>query len=167
GARAPPAPRTPRPSKRSSPRRRNTTRRLAAWCLASSRASTFTDRASTSSAIPATSGCCTTRWRRRSRNFARVAPRPPGLGGAVAAKFRVALSGDLKMADGSPTYPDFDLAPLRSAPGAEAAFIEPASPVRGEQLEDFDALILLAHRFGPESVPKSGRLGVVARFGVG
>lgn len=82
-------------------------------------------------------------------------------------KFRVALSGDFKKADGAPTYPDFDLAPLRAAPGVEMAFIDPASPIRGEQLEDFDALILLAHRFAPESVPKGGRLGVVARFGVG
>jgi D-3-phosphoglycerate dehydrogenase len=81
--------------------------------------------------------------------------------------FRVALSGDFKKADGSPTYPDFDLAPLRAAPGVEVAFLEPSNPIRAEQLEDFDALILLAHRFGPESVPKSGRLGVVARFGVG
>lgn len=81
--------------------------------------------------------------------------------------FRVALSGDFKKADGSPTYPDFDLAPLRAAPGVEMEFLEPSNPIRAEQLEDFDALILLAHRFGPESVPKSGRLGVVARFGVG
>ncbi len=40
-------------------------------------------------------------------------------------------------------------------------------PLRGDQLEDFDALILLTHRFALESVPKSGRLSVVARFGVG
>ena len=42
-----------------------------------------------------------------------------------------------------------------------------ASPIKAEQLEDFDALILLAHRFGRESVPKNGRLAVIARFGVG
>src|SRR6185295_9585445 len=42
-----------------------------------------------------------------------------------------------------------------------------ANPIRGDQLEDFDALILLAHRFAKESVPKSGRLAAVARFGVG
>ena len=36
-----------------------------------------------------------------------------------------------------------------------------------KQLEDFDALILLSHRFAAESVPKNGRLAVVARFGVG
>lgn len=85
----------------------------------------------------------------------------------MADRFRVALSGDFKKADGAPTYPDFDLAPLRAAPGVETAFIDPASPIRAEQLENFDALILLAHRFAPESVPKGGRLGIVARFGVG
>jgi phosphoglycerate dehydrogenase-like enzyme len=85
----------------------------------------------------------------------------------MADKFRVALSGDFRKADGSLTFPDFDLEPLRNAPGVEVEFIESANPIQGEQLEEFDALILLIHRFGPESVPKSGRLGVVARFGVG
>ena len=82
-------------------------------------------------------------------------------------RFRVALSGDFKKADGTPTFPDFDLTPLRTTPGVEMAFIDPVSPIRREQIEDFDALILLSHRFTAESVPKSGRLGVVARFGVG
>lgn len=96
----------------------------------------------------------------------------------MARKFRVALSSDFKKADGSPTFPDFDLAPLRSAPNVEVEFLEdtnpmlstrftPATPLRADQLEDFDALILLIHRFDAASVPKSGRLAVVARFGVG
>jgi D-3-phosphoglycerate dehydrogenase len=85
----------------------------------------------------------------------------------VADRFRVALSGDFKKADGSPTYPDFDVAPLGAAPGVEMAFIDPVNPIEGRQLEDFDALILLAHRFAVGSVPKNGRLGVIARFGVG
>src|SRR5690606_31306656 len=85
----------------------------------------------------------------------------------MTGKFRVALSGDFKKADGSPTYPDFDLEPLRKAHGVEMAFIDSGSPIKAELLEDFDALILLAHRFGKESVPKSGRLTVIARFGVG
>jgi D-3-phosphoglycerate dehydrogenase len=85
----------------------------------------------------------------------------------AGSKFRVALSGDFRKPDGSPTYPDFDLEPLRSAPGVEMEFLESANPLRAEQLEDFDALILLIHRFAAESVPKSGRLSVVARFGVG
>lgn len=85
----------------------------------------------------------------------------------MAAPFRVALSGDFRKADGSPTYPDFDLAPLKNAPNVEMVFLESSNPLRADQLEDFDALILLAHRFTAESVPKSGRLAVVARFGVG
>jgi phosphoglycerate dehydrogenase-like enzyme len=85
----------------------------------------------------------------------------------MTEKFRVALSGDFRKADGSPTYPDFDLAPLRAAKGVDVEFLEAANPLRADQLEDFDALILLAHRFAAESVPKSGRLAVVARFGVG
>ncbi len=81
--------------------------------------------------------------------------------------FRVALSGDFKKADGSPTFPDFDLAPLEAARNVEMVILENTNPLRSEQLEDFDALILLAHRFDASSVPKSGRLAVVARFGVG
>src|SRR5580658_7187665 len=85
----------------------------------------------------------------------------------MTAPFRVALSGDFRKPDGSLVYPDFDLEPLRRAPGVEVAFLEPHNPVRAEQLEDFDALILLAHRFTKESIPANGRLAVVARFGVG
>lgn len=81
--------------------------------------------------------------------------------------FRVAIASDFLKPDGSPTYPDFDLAPLRSAPGVDVAFLEAASPLRAEQLEDFDALILLTQKFDAGSVPKSGRLAAVARFGVG
>ncbi|MGO4724244.1 MULTISPECIES: NAD(P)-dependent oxidoreductase [unclassified Inquilinus] len=85
----------------------------------------------------------------------------------MAGPFRVALSGDFRKPDGMPTYPDFDLTPLLSAPGVEALFLDVADPLRAEQLEEIDALILLTHRFTAESVPRSGRLAVVARFGVG
>jgi phosphoglycerate dehydrogenase-like enzyme len=82
-------------------------------------------------------------------------------------KFRVGLSADFRNADGSPTFPDFDLAPLIDDPGVEMTFLESENVLSSRQLEDIDALILLAHRFDRNSVPKSGRLGVVARFGVG
>jgi D-3-phosphoglycerate dehydrogenase len=81
--------------------------------------------------------------------------------------FRVALSGDFRKPDGSPTYPDFDLTPLGTTPGLEMDYLEPRNPLTADQLEDFDALILLTHRFDAGSVPKSGRLSAVARFGVG
>jgi len=85
----------------------------------------------------------------------------------MADTFRVALSGDFRKADGSPTYPDFDLVTLTTAPGIEVAYLASQNPLAAAQLEDVDALILLGHRFARESVPKSGRLAVVARFGVG
>jgi len=85
----------------------------------------------------------------------------------MTAPFRVALSGDFRKADGSPVYPDFDLAPLKSAPGVEMEFLEPADPIRAEQVTDFDALILLTSRFQRASIHPNGRLAVIARFGVG
>lgn len=85
----------------------------------------------------------------------------------MTGKFRVALSGDFKKPDGSPTFPDFDLAPLQNAPGVEMVFLENANPIRAEQIADFDALILLMPKFGRESIHPNGRLSVVARFGVG
>ena len=76
----------------------------------------------------------------------------------MTGKFRVALSGDFRKEDGSPTFPDFDLEPLVDNPNIEMEFLESENPLRAEQLEDFDALIVLIHRFTRESVPKSGRL---------
>ena len=79
------------------------------------RASSSTATASISSAIPATSGCCTTRLREAIDEAARRACKARKREGSKEAPwpttFRVALSGDFRKADGSPTYPDFDLAP--------------------------------------------------------
>ena len=85
----------------------------------------------------------------------------------MAGTFRVAMSGDFKKTDGSPTFPDFDLAPLKASRDVETVFLESNNPLTADQLEGFDALILLGHRFAATSVPKSGQLTVVARFGVG
>ena len=46
----------------------------------------------------------------------------------MADKFRVALSGDFRKADGSPTFPDFDLAPLRTAPGRRGGLYRRGQP---------------------------------------
>ena len=81
--------------------------------------------------------------------------------------FRVALSGDFLKPDGSPAYPDFDLSPLQDDPAVELRYLAPAAELRADQLEGFDALILLAPRFTRASIPGDGRLGIVARFGVG
>jgi phosphoglycerate dehydrogenase-like enzyme len=85
----------------------------------------------------------------------------------MTAPFRVALSGDFRKKDGSAVFPDFDLTPLAAAPGVSFDYLESTSPLQPEQLEAFDALILLAHRFDASSAPRNGRLAVIARFGVG
>lgn len=83
-------------------------------------------------------------------------------------KFRIALSGDFRRPDGTPTYPSFDLAPLAADPRIATKWVDAVEgAIPGAALEDCDALILLAPRFGPGSAPKSGRLALVARFGVG
>src|SRR5271154_2642302 len=119
----------------------------------------------TSSATPAMSGCSTMRSPKRSGACEKASERSGA--STMAEMFRVALSGDFRKADGSPTYPDFDLGPLRATKDVEIAFLESANPLRGEQLEGFDALILLAHRFTAESVPASARLAGAPRFGRG
>ena len=65
----------------------------------------------------------------------------------MSATYRVALSGDFRKADGSPTFPDFDTRPLFDAPGVEVVYLDMASPVRADQVADFDALILLTPHF--------------------
>jgi phosphoglycerate dehydrogenase-like enzyme len=82
--------------------------------------------------------------------------------------FRIALSGDFRKADGSPTFPSFDLSPITGQPNIDIRWVDAIDgvmPAKG--LEGCDALILLAHRFARESVPSDGRLAAVARFGVG
>jgi phosphoglycerate dehydrogenase-like enzyme len=85
----------------------------------------------------------------------------------MADQFRVALSGDFRKEDGSQVFPDFDVLPLRNAPGVDVAYIDPANTIKSDQLADFDALILLTPRFAAGSVHPRGRLAAVARFGVG
>src|SRR5690349_19852992 len=82
--------------------------------------------------------------------------------------FRVALSADFRKSDGSPAYPMFDLNPLLSESGIEVFYVEPVNGiVTAKDMEEPDALILLAHKFNQASIPANGRLKIVARFGVG
>ncbi len=83
-------------------------------------------------------------------------------------KFRVALSGDFKKPDGSAAYPMFDLSPLHDASDIEVEYVDPVDGrMSAGSLVGFDALILLMPVFDANSVPSDGRLGIVARFGVG
>jgi phosphoglycerate dehydrogenase-like enzyme len=82
-------------------------------------------------------------------------------------KFRVALSGDFRKADGSAAFPDFDLSPLENNPAVEYQYLHSNGVIAAKDLEGFDALILLVPRIEQASFPKDGRLAIIARFGVG
>ena len=81
--------------------------------------------------------------------------------------FRVALSGDFCKENGEPVFPVFDTRPLTWTPGVEMEYLASGDEIDSVLLEGFDAFILLSQRFTAESVPESGRLAIVARFGVG
>jgi phosphoglycerate dehydrogenase-like enzyme len=84
------------------------------------------------------------------------------------ARFRVALSADFLKPDGSPALDGFDLSPLRQDPRIDLDYVAAVDDViPAAALEDHDALILYGHQMRGSSLPKSGRLAVVARFGVG
>ena len=84
------------------------------------------------------------------------------------AKFRVAISGDFRKADGTPTFPSFDLSPLKDNPDIEIVWVDPVDGVMpADGLAGCHALILLMPRFTKDSIPPDGQLAAVARFGVG
>ncbi len=83
-------------------------------------------------------------------------------------RFRVALSSDFLNPDGSPAFPDFDLAPLAADDRIEIGYVDAVDDVLpASALESYDALILFAYQMRKKSLHPNGRLGVVARFGVG
>ncbi len=84
------------------------------------------------------------------------------------SRFRVALSADFKKPDGSLAYPMFDLDPLTDDPDIDVEFVAPVDGrMTSQSLAGFDALILLAAAFDKNSIPDTGCLSLVARFGVG
>jgi phosphoglycerate dehydrogenase-like enzyme len=85
----------------------------------------------------------------------------------MTLRHRVALSGDFFDGEGRPAYRDFDLAPLADDPAIDLVTLPRGPRIESAWLEEVDALILLAPRLDAASLPRSGRLGVVARFGVG
>ena len=82
--------------------------------------------------------------------------------------YRVALSSDFLKPDGSAALADFDLTPLITHPRVEIGYVEAVNDIiPPAALETYDALILFAYQMRRASLPANGRLGVVARFGVG
>ena len=83
-------------------------------------------------------------------------------------RFRIALSGDFRRPDGSPTYPSFDLSPLYDDRRIETVWVDPVDgAIPASALAGCHGLILLIPRFTRQSIPADGKLAFVARFGVG
>ena len=86
----------------------------------------------------------------------------------VSQPFRVALSGAFQNDDGTAVFPMFDLSPLTNDAEVEFEYVAGIDGrMTAESLEDFDALVLLLEKFDANSIPKSNRLALIARFGVG
>jgi len=132
----------------------------AALCLPPRLASRSTNRASIFAAIRATCGCFGMRLPPQSPRCGRDAgnerpiPRCP---------FK-AISGK---ADGSAVYPDFDLKPLLEASGWRRPFWTTAILCAAAILKTSTRLSCWLTVLGPKAHPKSGRLSIIARFGVG
>jgi len=85
----------------------------------------------------------------------------------MVERYRVGLSKNFLKTDGSPTFPTFDMTNLEFDQDVEASFLQTDSVVVADEIETFDALILLDEKFSEASIPKSKRLAIVARFGAG
>ena len=86
----------------------------------------------------------------------------------VSQPFRVAPSGAFQNDDDTAVFPMFDLSPLTNDAEVEFEYVAGIDGrMTAESLEDFDALVLLLEKFDANSIPKSNRLALIARFGVG
>ncbi len=84
------------------------------------------------------------------------------------SSFRVALTRDFLKSDGTISFGDIGLDRLDKTPGITWEFLDKDnSPILAEQLNDYDALLLLGSEISAESISNNNRLALIARFGVG
>ncbi len=82
--------------------------------------------------------------------------------------FRVGLTRDFLMPDGTLAFGDIGLGLLAEAPGVKHEFLpELTQELAAEQVRDYDALLVLAPRVAAATLAGADRLAVIARFGVG
>ena len=84
------------------------------------------------------------------------------------SSFRVGLTRDFLNSQGRIGFGDISLDLLDEAPGVERQFLPEHSPaLTAEQVDAFDALLVLAPRVTRATLEGAERLKLVARFGVG
>src|SRR5215472_1579697 len=82
--------------------------------------------------------------------------------------FRVGVTRDFLGPDGRITFGDIGLSLLDRHPGLSWEFLsEETSELRPDQVQDYDALLVLGPRVTAATLEGVGRLAIVARFGVG
>ena len=86
----------------------------------------------------------------------------------MSQTFRVGLTRDILAPDGTIGFGDIGLSMLDDAAGVEWNILaENRSPLRRDQVQDYDALLVLGPAITTETLEGVDRLTILARFGVG
>ena len=86
----------------------------------------------------------------------------------MSQTFRVGLTRDILAPDGTIGFGDIGLSLLDDAAGVEWEILaENRSPLRRDQVQDYDALLVLGPSITTETLEGVDRLTILARFGVG
>ena len=86
----------------------------------------------------------------------------------MSQTFRVGLTRDILGPDGTIGFGDISLSMLDEAAGVEWDILaENRSPLRRDQVQDYDALLVLGPKITTETLEGVDRLTILARFGVG
>ena len=86
----------------------------------------------------------------------------------MSQTFRVGLTRDILGPDGTIGFGDISLSLLDEAAGVEWDILaENRSPLRRDQVQDYDALLVLGPKITTETLEGVDRLTILARFGVG
>jgi D-3-phosphoglycerate dehydrogenase len=82
--------------------------------------------------------------------------------------FRIGYARSFLRPDGAVGFGDIGMDLLDDVPGVAHEFLpEAAAELRPDQVQDYDALVLLGERVTPATLAGVDRLAVIARFGVG
>jgi D-3-phosphoglycerate dehydrogenase len=86
----------------------------------------------------------------------------------MTQSFRVGVTRDFLNPDGTLGYGDIGLGLLDRAAAVDWEFLpEDVTELRSDQIQAYDALLVLAPRVTAATVNAAGRLAIIARFGVG
>ena len=83
------------------------------------------------------------------------------------SRFRVGISLGIRRADGEMVIPEFDLSPLDDHPRVECVSLPDTADLDSDVAAELDAAVLMGEAVTRKTFDPSGRLALIARFGVG